>query len=154
MQIAKRDDNPAKIPLRSPRERVVQALAYEGIAIAVFAPAYALFFDRDAAGSIALFVALSAAIFLWSPLHNFAFDLAELRLCGRCASARPQRWRIVHALSLEISAVILTTPIIMSMGNHGFVDALSLDIVLTVAAVGYAYLFHLAYDRFRPVVSA
>ncbi len=56
-------------------------------------------------------LALSAAVLVWSPVHNTVFDWLDLRLSGRVASDRPQRWRLVHAASHEATTVIVTLPI-------------------------------------------
>jgi uncharacterized membrane protein len=42
----------------------------------------------------------------------------------------------------------------MRIGGHGFLDALSIDIGLTVVYVAYGYLFHIVYDMLRPIARA
>jgi uncharacterized membrane protein len=88
---------------------------------------------------------------LWSPLHNAAFDRAELRLAGRVASDRPPRWRLAHAASHELTSTVFTAPIVMGTGGHGLGEALAVNLGLTLLYTGYAYAFHLGYDRLRPV---
>ena len=72
----------------------------------------------------------------------------------RLASDRPHRLRLVHAAMLELSALGVTVPVVMHLGGYGFRDALFFDMALTVFYTLYAYVFHLAYDRLRPVAIA
>ncbi|MGQ0567489.1 MAG: PACE efflux transporter [Gemmobacter sp.] len=137
--------------LRSSRERLLQTVAFEAGGLALVVPLYAVATGAGSGESLALFVALSVAVMLWSPLFNTAFDLIDLRLTGRLASDRPHRLRLVHAVLHEVSTVVVTLPVIMVIGGHGWLDALALDVALTVVYAAYAYVFHLAYDRWRPV---
>lgn len=137
--------------LRSFRERALQACAYECGGLLVAAPLYAVLFDASATESVVLTLALSVAVTLWAPLHNWAFDAVEWRRARRVASDRPHRWRVAHALSLEASSTLVTVPLVMVVGGHGFWTALVVDLGFTAVYVAYSYLFHLAYDRLRPV---
>jgi uncharacterized membrane protein len=137
--------------LRSGRERAIQTVLYEAGGLLVAVPLYQLLFGKGVDESALLLIVLAIAVMLWSPLHNAVFDLFEWRLAQRLASDRPHRWRILHALSHEASTVVVTLPLIMLIGRHGFWEALAIDLGLTGLYVAYAYLFHLGYDRWRPV---
>jgi uncharacterized membrane protein len=137
--------------LRTARERFYQTLAYEAGGLLIAAPLYGYVFGREAGESFALILTLSLAVILWAAAHNTIFDWLELKRSGRVASDRPQVLRALHALSLEITATAVTLPILMAMGGHGFWKALSIDIGLTLFYAAYAYFFHIAYDRLRPV---
>jgi uncharacterized membrane protein len=139
--------------MRSPRERLIQTLAYEAGGLLLSVPLVALVGGRTAGEAFVLLLALSIAVMLWSPLHNTLFDWADLRQSGRLASDRPQRWRLVHAISHEATAVVVTLPILMWLGDMGLRAALVTDLGLTLLYVAYAYVFHLVYDRLRPVRS-
>ena len=140
--------------LRSVRERALQTISYEAGGILIATPLYAAAFGASPAESAMLVAALAIAVLVWSPLHNMAFDVADLRLSGRVASERPHRWRVIHAISHELSSVIVTVPIIMWIGGHGFLEAVVIDLGLTVTYIAYAYVFHIIYDRLRPVPDA
>mgnify|MGYP001765785053 CR=1 FL=1 len=140
--------------LRSPRERLFQSLAYETGGLCLSVPLYLMWTQGEAGTGALLMAALSLAVLAWSPLHNTAFDWADLRLSGRLASDRPQAWRLVHAVSHEASTVVVTLPILVFLGGHGWTEALVVDLGLTLVYAGYAYAFHLAYDRLRPVAPA
>ncbi|MEZ5779454.1 MAG: PACE efflux transporter [Paracoccaceae bacterium] len=137
--------------LRSARERVLQTLCFEGGGLVLVVPAYALIMGRSGSESLLLMAMLSVIVMIWSPIHNTVFDLIDLHMTGRLASDRPHRLRLVHALSHEATAVIMTLPVLVWLGGHSFWGALAVDFTLTIAYSIYAYFFHLAYDRLRPV---
>ena len=140
--------------LRSRSERVIQTLTYEIGGLAIAAPIYALIFGAGSAESLGIMLALSVAVLLWTPFFNTVCDYAELRLVRRVASDRPLKWRVLHAAGLEVSTVIVTLPILIVLGGHGFLEALLLDIGLSALYAAYGFVFHLVYDRLRPVRGA
>ncbi len=140
--------------LRSARERARQTVAYEIGGLAIAAPLYSLTFGGGTGESFALVAALAVAVMIWSPIHNTAFDWVEWRIARRVASDRPHRWRVVHAITHEATSVVVTLPVILWLTDHGIVGALLVDLGLTLFYAGYAYVFHLAYDRLRPVATA
>lgn len=137
--------------LRSPRERVLQTLSFEAGGLLMVTPVYALIFGRTAGEGFTLLLALSVAVMVWAPIFNTVFDWADLHLSGRVASDRPHRLRLVHAVLHETSSVIVSLPLILWIGGIAFGAALAVDLGLTVFYSAYAYVFHLIYDRQRPV---
>ncbi len=137
--------------LRTMRERMIQTLAYEVIGLALAVPIFVASFGSGTAESVLLLGLMVVAVLFWAPIHNTAFDWFDLRLTGRPASARPHRLRVVHAFSYEISCIFFTLPMFMVLGGLSLTEALLADIGLTLFYVGYAYVFHLVYDRLRPV---
>jgi uncharacterized membrane protein len=129
----------------------MQTCAYEAGGVVLAAPVYAAIFGASGMDATLLIVALAAACLVWAPIHNTLFDWIELRRTGRLASDRPHRWRLVHAFSTEASSVLVTLPLVMALGGHGFVAALVVDLGLTLLYTAYAYVFHLGFDRLRPV---
>lgn len=137
--------------LRSWRERVLQTLLYEAGGLAVVLPLYALATGHSAVESLTVLVAVSITCMLWAGLHNTSFDVVENYLSKRLASDRTQGMRMVHAASLEVTSIIVTTPVIMLMAGLSLWDALLVDIGLTVAYSAYAYIFHMVFDHYRPI---
>jgi uncharacterized membrane protein len=137
--------------LRSVRERVLQTLAYEAGGLALSIPAYLLYSGGSVPETALLMLALSGAVLLWTPIHNTLFDWIDYRWSGRLASNRPQRWRIVHAISHEATTLVVTLPILMGLGGLTFWAAVLVDLGLTLLYAVYAYVFHLVYDRLRPM---
>jgi uncharacterized membrane protein len=137
--------------LRPPRERLIQTLAYEAGGLLVATPLFSLAFGTGGGTSAALLAALSAAVLFWTPIHNVLWDRAEWGLYRRIASDRPQSLRVLHALSLELSSVIATLPILIFAGGLTLTEAIFADIGLTLVYTAYGYVFHLVFDRLRPV---
>jgi uncharacterized membrane protein len=137
--------------IRSARERLIQTLSFEAGGLLIVAPLYALATGSGAGESLGLIAALALAVMTWAALYNTAFDIIESRFTGRVASARPERWRIVHAIGHEASAVVVTWPLIVWLTGLSWWAALVADLALTLVYAGYAYAFHKVYDRWRPV---
>ncbi len=137
--------------LRKPRERFIQTIFFEigGLLLAV--PLYVLIAGGSRSEGALLMATLTLAVMVWSPLHNAVFDWADLRLSGRVASERPHGWRVVHAISHEATAVMVTLPILLWLGGLTLWGALATNLGLTLLYTVYAYGFHLVYDRLRPV---
>lgn len=137
--------------VRTLRERVFQTLAFETGGILVVTPLWMLAAGETAADGALLVAVLAVAVMIWSPIHNTAFDLAEWRLARRVASDRPPRWRLVHALSHEVSSLAVTLPLILWLTDLGLVAAVLADLGLSAVYAAYAFVFHVVYDRVRPV---
>ena len=150
--VSNRTEDGCEMALRSVRERVIQTFAYELIGLLVIAPVVARFHGMDTFESATLLISVSVTCLAWAPIHNTLFDLADWRCSGRVASDRPQCWRIVHAVSLEVSSTLITVPVIMLLADYSFLQALFLDVTLTITYSAYAYLFHMTYDWLRPVL--
>jgi uncharacterized membrane protein len=136
---------------RSGLERICQALIFEAGGLLIAVPLYQAFFGRPAGDGLILLALLSLAVLIWTPLHNLAFDRIEHRLTGRSASDRPHALRVLHAVSHEVSPIVVTLPLILWVGQHSLSDALVVNLGLTLFYVGYAYVFYLTYDRLRPL---
>lgn len=142
---------PDPLPIRSSRERAIQTLWFEGIGLAVVAPLYGWVVGAGLGESFALIAAVSVVVMAWSAAYNTVFDRVELRIARRVASDRPPLWRTVHAVGHEVTAILVSCPVIYAMTDLGWWDALLADLGLTAAYAAYAYAFHFTFDRLRPV---
>ncbi len=140
--------------LRSVRERAIQTLAFEAGGLLLVAPLYALVCGAGAGASFTLITVLALVGMGWAALYNTAFDRVEHRLTGRVASDRPERWRVVHAVGHEATAVVVTWPVIVLLTGLSWWAALVADLGLALVYAAYAYGFHRLYDRMRPVVKS
>jgi uncharacterized membrane protein len=114
-------------------------------------PLYGSLFGRSAQSSLVLMSAISIAVLIWSPLHNALFDRVDYVISGRQGSARPHHLRLIHALSHELTPIVVTLPLLIGLGGHGLGDALAVNGGLTVLYIVYTYGFYLTYDRLCPV---
>jgi uncharacterized membrane protein len=139
------------IPMRSTAERIRQTFYFELGGIGLVTPLYMAFTGASFSEGAVLLVAISVGCIIWSPLHNTVFDFVDLRLTGRVASDRPQVLRVVHAVSHEGTAACVSLPLLIWLGGLSLWDALFAEILLTLFYTAYAYVFHLVFDRLRPV---
>ena len=137
--------------LRTFRERILQTIAFEAGGIVLVTPVYALSMGAGVSHAFTILISLSVVAMLWSPLHNTVFDWLDLTLTGRVASDRRQRLRLAHVISHEVTVMVVTLPLLMVLGGHSFKTALMLEIGFSTAYAAYAYVFHIAYDHWRPV---
>ena len=141
----------ATVPLRSLRVRVAQTLLFEAGALLLVTPLVVLASGAQVLDSVALLVALSLVVMAWAALFNTLFDMLEARLTGRVASDRPHRLRVLHAVALEASSVVVSWPVIVALTPLGWWQALAADLALTLVYAAYGYLYHWAFDRWQPV---
>jgi uncharacterized membrane protein len=139
------------VPMRSVRERVLQTVLFEAGGLLVVTPLVMWVGAVHALDSLALLAALSAVVMGWAAFFNTVFDAAEARLAGRVASERPHRPRILHAIALESSAVLVSCPVIVALTTLDWWQALAADVALTLVYATYGYVYHWAFDRWRPV---
>lgn len=137
--------------LRTPKERLVQTASYEIGGLIVVVPAYSALFGSPGEMAFGILTVIALEVMIWTPIHNHLFDWYEARRFGGRADQRPAVGRVVHALSLEGSSVMLSTPVLMWAADLAFLEALLIDIGLTLAYAAYAFLFHLGYDAVRPI---
>lgn len=137
--------------LRCFRERCLQTVSFELVGIGFVSPLYAYLAGTPMLHGFALITILSIAILIWSPVFNTVYDLIERHRTGRVASQRPHASRVIHAILHEVSAILLTCPLLMWMGGHTLEAALAFNLGLTLTYSVYTYVFHIAYDQIRPV---
>ena len=137
--------------IRSRRERLIQTLWFEALGLLIVSPLFAHFAGASMGESLVVLIVLSIAVMGWSALYNTAFDLIEFRCTGRAASDRPHGLRIAHTIGLEVTAALVTWPLLVALTPLGWFEALATDIGLTLTYALYGYLFHLAFDRLRPI---
>jgi uncharacterized membrane protein len=137
--------------LRSRRERLIQTLWFEALGLAIVSPLFAFFAGVSTGESLVVLIALSIAVMGWSAVYNTAFDRIEQHCTGRVASDRPHGWRVLHTVALEASALVVTWPLIVALSSLGWLEALAAEVGLTLAYALYGYVFHLGFDRLRPV---
>lgn len=137
--------------LRTFKERVLQGIFYQFGVLTLASPLFAALFGVTVGSSAQIIIAVALAETLWSPLHNLAFDRMEWRRLACKASDRSTLWRMAHAASHEVTSMVATTPAIMLVSGQGFAAALMMDLGLVAFCTGYVFVFHLLYDRIRPV---
>jgi uncharacterized membrane protein len=130
---------------RSLRERIGHALAFEGIAVLICAPAMAWFMDKPLLHLGVLTLMFSTVAMLWNMLFNYLFDRAQSRL----GFERGLWARVSHALLFEVGLIVALVPLAAWWLSIGLLEALLLDIVLILFFLPYTLAFNWIYDLLR-----
>jgi uncharacterized membrane protein len=136
---------------RSLNERILQTALFEAGGLALVCPVFSLVTGVQGSESVAILVALSLIEMLLSTIHNFVFDHLHLTWTGRIASDRTPAWRILHAVSYEIAATVVSLPVLMLAAGLSLAAALATDMALSILCTVYTYAFFAIYDRLRPL---
>ncbi|KVC65073.1 hypothetical protein WI73_22340 [Burkholderia ubonensis] len=126
-------------------ERLVHALTFELVAIALCAPVGAWLLDMPVTHVGALTVMVSLIAMAWNMTFNTLFD----RLERRFGWARNVGLRIVHAVAFELGLVAMVVPLAAWWLGIGLVEALLLDLGIVLFFLPYTFCFNLAYDSLR-----
>jgi len=130
---------------KSLAERALHALLYEGIAIAICAPFFALLFNRSLLEMGSLSVLLSTTAMLWNMVYNMLFD--------KCWPAervvRTLKVRILHALGFEGGFIFIGVLVVAGFLGIGWYDAFMLEIGFFLFFLPYTLVFNWAYDKLR-----
>jgi len=126
------------------QRRVLQALLYEGIAVAVVAPTLAWVFDSPPLSALALTLATSAVALAWNYVYNALFERWEARQAVRGRSAAR---RLAHSAGFELGLVVLLVPLIAWWLDVTLWQALLADLGLMAFFFFYTMAFTWAFDR-------
>ncbi|WP_312548193.1 PACE efflux transporter [Massilia sp.] len=138
--------------MRTFRERVVHALLFEAVALAIFIPGSALVFDQPVQHMGVIGVASATIATLWNFVFNVMFDRAMLRLRG--SVQKTMAIRVAHTFLFEAGLVVMLIPLIAWYLGIGLWAALLMDIAIVIFYLVYGFLFNIAYDRVFPVTAA
>lgn len=124
--------------------RVLQAVLYEVIAIAVVGPALSHSFDKPQASTFGLAVVLSTIALTWNYVFNWVFERWESRQPVR---GRSLRRRLAHGAGFEGGLVLILTPVMAFGLDISPAAAFVTNLGLLVFFFFYAIVFTWAFDR-------
>lgn len=129
----------------SPRtRRVVQAILYEVIAIAVVGPLLGFIFDEPVESSLVLAFILSTIALGWNYVFNGLFERWEgAQASGHRTFAR----RLAHGVGFEGGLVFLLTPVMAWWLDTTLLRSLVTNLGLLVFFFVYAIVFTWCFDR-------
>lgn len=130
--------------MQGPTRKLIQAILYEAIAIAVLSPTISLIYDDGLAHAGALSLMLSASALIWNVLYNYGFEYWEARQGQR---TRTFGRRLLHSFGFEGGLVLLLVPLVAWWLNISWWAALVTDLGLFVFFFFYALVFQWAFDR-------
>ncbi len=123
--------------------RLVYVLSFEGLGVLLATLGLAAA-SGDGLATTGVFALTSSAIAVaFNFLYNTGFEAWEARQSRR---GRGLARRIGHALGLEAGLVVILTPLMAWWLHLDLATALALDLGMTAAFLGYAFLFNLGFD--------
>jgi uncharacterized membrane protein len=124
--------------------RVLQAALYEVFAIAFVGPVLSLAFDKPAASTFGLAVALSSIALGWNYVFNAIFERWESRQSQR---GRSFARRLAHGIGFEGGLVVLLIPMMSLWLEISALDAFIAHLGLLAFFFVYAIAFTWVFDR-------
>lgn len=132
------------ITLSTRVRRVVQAVLYEGIAVAVVTPTLALAFGKSAVSTFFLSLTLSTIALLWNYLWNTLFEHWESR---QPTGGRSPLRRFAHGVGFEGGLAVLLVPVMALWLGISFIEAFIANLGFLVFFFVYTVAFTWAFDR-------
>nr|WP_319397013.1 PACE efflux transporter [uncultured Desulfobacter sp.] len=142
-----------KPEMRSGLDRLRHSIIYEGVFLFLTVLILRDLLNQSAAhiGSFGIIMSLMAMI--WNYFYNYAFDHALIFL-KHPLYPRKFKLRVFHSVCFEVGFMLASVPFTMVWMCFTFRQALTMDIVFTMAALTYTLIFNYAYDVIFPVTSA
>jgi uncharacterized membrane protein len=132
--------------------RVLQAVLYEAIAIAVVGPVLSILFNKPPSSTFGLAVVLSIIALAWNYAFNLAFEKWESRQAVR---RRSFTRRLAHGVCFEGGLTVILIPVISLWLDVSLAAALIANLGLLMFFFVYAIVFTWAFDQvFGPPASA
>jgi uncharacterized membrane protein len=129
----------------SPKERIIHAILFELIALALIVPIATMITDKDSSAMLLVSVALSIYTVIWNYFYNIWFD----RMYGNDRASRSLVMRIGHAVGFEGGLIFVTVPVVSWFLDMSLLSALLLETTILVFAFIYAIAFNWCYDNMR-----
>ena len=124
--------------------RLVQAVLYEGIAIAVVTPVLALVFSYPPESAFVLSVVMSTIALAWIYVFNSVFERWEAR---QAVKGRSLVRRMLHGVDFEAGLTLILVSVMAYWLNVTLVEALVADLGLLVFFFYYTVGFTGAVDK-------
>ncbi|KFK92832.1 MULTISPECIES: multidrug/biocide efflux PACE transporter [unclassified Serratia (in: enterobacteria)] len=126
-------------------ERIVHAVSFEAIAIAICAPIGAWLLDRSLLQMGSLTIMLSTVAMLWNMAYNIVFD----RLWPTGRVKRNLKVRVFHALGFEGGFIVIGLPLVALVMNMSLAQAFMLEIGFFLFFLPYTLCYNWVYDTLR-----
>jgi uncharacterized membrane protein len=124
--------------------RILQAILYELIAIAVVGPVLGFAFAKSQASTFGLAVVLSTIALTWNYVFNWMFERWESRQSVR---GRSFARRLAHGAGFEGGLVVILVPVMSLWLEISAAAAFVANLGLLVFFFVYAIAFTWAFDR-------
>ncbi|EPS8491891.1 multidrug/biocide efflux PACE transporter [Yersinia enterocolitica] len=126
-------------------ERIIHAIGFEVIAVAICAPVGAWLLDRSVLQMGTLAILLSSVAMLWNIIYNSLFDY----FWPVSRVAKTLRVRAFHALGFESGFILIGLPIAAFALGISLLQAFVLEIGFFLFFLPYTMFYNWAYDSLR-----
>ncbi|MCZ8074516.1 MAG: PACE efflux transporter [Paucibacter sp.] len=126
------------------QRRVLQAVLYEAIAVAMVGPTVAWMFATSLQSSALLALAMSSIALAWNYVFNALFERWEAR---QAVKGRSLGRRLLHGIGFEGGLVLFLVPLMAWWLNISLLEALIADLAILAFFFVYAIVFTWAFDR-------
>ena len=126
------------------RRRILQAVLYEAIAIAVVGPVLGLAFDKPQTSTFGLAAVLSTIALTWNYVFNWVFERWESRQSVR---GRSLVRRLAHGAGFECGLAVILVPVMAHWLEISWQAAFLANLGLMVFFFVYAVVFTWTFDR-------
>lgn len=124
------------------KRRMIHALSYEIILLVIIAILLGKIFDApmEVTGTLGVIMAVTSVI--WNMIFNTFFEKAEVKYQFK----RTVPIRILHAIGFEGGLMLATIPMIAYALKLPILEAIMLDLALTMGILVYTFCFQWCYD--------
>ena len=129
-------------------ERMAHAFLYEFLALVLTIVGVLLFTRHDVGAVFGSMLAIS----LVALVYNFYFNILFDRWFPGPRAQRGLRVRVLYAFLFDVCLLSLTTPMVALILDVSLLEALLLDIWVTLFVMVYTFAFNAAYDAVRPML--
>lgn len=135
--------------MRKPLDRLRHALSFEAVGILLATPIGAKVFGFPMTDIGAVAVISATIAMLWNYAYNWIFDHLLVQATG--SSLKAPWMRVVHAVLFEGGLLVALIPFIAWYLQIGLIEALIMDVSLSLFFLVYAFVFNWVYDRLFPL---
>lgn len=132
----------------STSERMAHAFLYEFLALVLTIVGVLLFTQHDVGAVFGSMLAIS----LVALVYNFYFNILFDRWFPGPRAQRGLRVRVLYAFLFDVCLLNLTTPMVALILDVSLLEALLLDIWVTLFVMVYTFAFNAVYDALRPML--
>lgn len=125
-------------------ERILHAVGFEVIAIAICAPLAAWIMDKPLFQMGALAIMLSTVAMVWNIIYNAGFDKIF-----PMAQKRRLPLRVAHALGFEGGFILIGLPLAAWMLDISLLQAFMVEIGFFLFFLPYTVIYNWMYDTLR-----
>ncbi|WP_051532272.1 PACE efflux transporter [Brackiella oedipodis] len=130
---------------RSLKERILYAVLFEVTGITLSTPILAFSSGHQMQEAGVIIVVMAAIALIWNVIFNYLFD-AWLQ---KYQISKTTPVRIWHSVCFEAGLLAISIPFVMWYLEVGFVEAVMLDLLISLFYLVFTYIFTLIWDTLR-----